>query len=65
VTEETIKKLNKIYPYEWFNLENKTYHEAWKDCPEETLNYLKSLPEFQTEEAIEKFKTITGINLNE
>jgi hypothetical protein len=63
VTQETIKKLNKIYPYRWFNLEDKTYHEIWKNCPEETLNYLKSLPEFQTKEAVEKFKTITGIDL--
>ena len=64
VSRETINKLSKIYSYDWFDLKNKSYYDAWKECPEKTLKYLKSLPEFQTLEAIEKFKIITNIDLN-
>ena len=63
VSKETIDKLSKINPSEWFKFKNKSYFNAWSNCPEKTFRYLESLPEFQTPEAIQKFKIITGINL--
>ena len=64
VPKEILYKIHRIYPWGWFDLQNKSYHKAWQKCPEEILKYLKSLPEFQIDEAIEKFKIITGVDLN-
>ena len=47
----------------WFSLENKTYQKAWKECPESVLAEFRAIQEFQTEEAKEKFKRITGLVL--
>ena len=47
----------------WLNLTNKTYKEAWKDCPEHILNILRNIPEFKEKKNMTKFKEITGIDL--
>jgi len=52
-----IKNLN----MSWFNLDNKTYKEAWLECPEEVLNTIKSIDVIM--ENKEKFFNITGIRL--
>ena len=52
-----IKNLN----MSWFNLDNKTYKEAWLECPEEVLNTIKSIDVIM--ENKEKFFNITGIKL--
>ena len=62
VTEESIDRINKI-PMFWFDLKNKSYKEAWAECPEEILNEFRQLPELQTQEAKEIFKDITGLKL--
>jgi len=48
----------------WFNLNNKTYKEAWNECPIDIINILKSIPEFNIKENKIKFKEITGIDLD-
>ena len=65
VSENTNQKVDLIFRemYSWFNLEDKTYKEAWKSCPKETLSQLAKLPEFQTKSARKKFKEITGLAL--
>ena len=45
----------------WFNLDNKTYKEAWLECPEEVLRTIKSIGVIM--ENKEKFFNITGIKL--
>jgi hypothetical protein len=62
VPKDTIKQASNL-DMSWFSLEEKSYKEAWKSCPKEILKYLKSLPEFQTGEAKQKFKEITGLDL--
>jgi hypothetical protein len=47
----------------WFSLENKSYKEAWKQCPMDILETLSNIPEFQTDEAKKKFTEITGLTL--
>ena len=47
----------------WFDLDNKTYKEAWANCPKKILNILKHIPEFNIKENKIKFKEITGIDL--
>ena len=39
---------------------NKNPYEAWKDMPQEAIEYLQSLPEFDAE----IFETVTGIKVN-
>jgi hypothetical protein len=63
VSRETIEQFTKIPIYEWFSLENKTYYEAWKECPDKHLEMFAKIAEFQTAEAREKFKEITGRDL--
>jgi len=46
----------------WFSLEGKTYKKAWVNCPLGILEKLRSIPEFQTAKAKEKFKKITGLD---
>ena len=62
VSEGIIAKVNYI-DMSWFSLENKTYHEAWKECPESVLEEFSRIAEFQTKEAKEKFKRITGLSI--
>ncbi len=47
----------------WFELSGKTYKEAWGSCPVELLTMLSEISEFQTDEAVRKFKEITGLDL--
>jgi PPE-repeat protein len=62
VNIETIILLNDLN-MSWFLLENNSYKQAWKACPEELLNKLRKIPEFQTKSAKAKFKAITGIDI--
>ncbi len=56
---ESIPKELKNLNMSWFNLKNKTYKEAWKNCPENILNIIKTIPNFNKE----KFFEITGIKI--
>jgi hypothetical protein len=62
VTENTIDKF-KYVDMSWFNLKDKTYKEAWKECPKDLLNFFASIKQFRTKEARKKFKQITGLEL--
>ena len=62
VSKEVITKVNYI-DMTWFSLENKSYHEAWKECPESVLEQFTKITEFQTKEAKAIFKEITGLSI--
>ena len=52
--------------FSWFELkkeENFNYKKAWSRCPKEVLDIYKSIPEFQTKEAKNKFFEITGLKI--
>jgi hypothetical protein len=49
---------------EWFSLEGGvSYKQAWSKCPDEVLEVLRSIPEFNLPENKAKFKSITGLDL--
>jgi len=62
VHKEVIDKVSYIN-MAWFSLKGKTYKEAWKECPESVLEEFSRIAEFQTKEAKEKFKRITGLSI--
>ena len=41
--------------------EKTDWHKTWKDMPQEAIDYLKDLPEFDAED----FKTVTGIDVTD
>jgi hypothetical protein len=47
----------------WFDLNNKSYKDAWSMCPQHVLNVLRTIPEFNIPTNKAKFKEITGIDL--
>jgi hypothetical protein len=62
VGKEACDKVQQIDTH-WFDLTDKTYHEAWIKCPEYVLDSFRAMDEFKTEEAKEKFLKITGLEL--
>ena len=53
----SISNLNML----WFDLEGKTYKEAWAKCPKSVIENLKKIPEIMKNK--KKFKEITGVSL--
>lgn len=58
---ESIPPAIKNMDMSWFNLDGKTYQEAWQACPHELRETLKNLKEINDNK--EKFIEIAGLNL--
>ena len=57
-----IPDILKTISLDWFN-PALGYKKAWKNCPKEFLDKLRTIPEFQLEENKKKFKEITGLDI--
>ena len=60
---EKIPDKIKYLDMNWFDLKDKPYKDAWKECPQEIISTLKSIPEIIKNK--DKFYRITGIKIDE
>ena len=58
-TKCTKEERNEVFELDmsWFDLQDKTYKEAWEECPKEVIEQIKKLKNFNAD----KFFEITGI----